>query len=279
MKPIKTLHLFPELTDELITLLKSLDSSDWLKPSPIKNRTVKDLVSHLIDGSLRRLAMQRDNFVDETNSQDINSNDELVNFIQTLNTQWISASRRLSPVMLIDFLEYSENSLIHFLKTLNPTDKAFFAVAWAGESESENWFDIAREYTEKWHHQMQIRLALNKPILMEKQYTKPLYDTFMRGLPFLYQDIPYSNEGDTIEILISGELNKKWYLIKQPTKWELLDIINSNIITTHVVIPENIAWLLFTNTDRDKIKYKDKIKIIGNKTYGLKLLEFVAVMS
>jgi hypothetical protein len=63
-------------------------------------------------------------------------------------------------------LEYSDKQFFDFLKTLNPNDKAIFSVAWAGESESENWFDVAREYTEKWHHQMQIRLALNKPILM-----------------------------------------------------------------------------------------------------------------
>ncbi|MEJ7682555.1 MAG: hypothetical protein WKG06_32810 [Segetibacter sp.] len=28
---------------------------------------------------------------------------------------------------------------------------------WAGEKKSKNWFHIAREYTEKWHHQMSSR--------------------------------------------------------------------------------------------------------------------------
>ncbi|MGD8780756.1 MAG: maleylpyruvate isomerase N-terminal domain-containing protein [Ignavibacteria bacterium] len=166
MKQIETLHLFPRLTEELLKLLQGLDTSDWLKPSPIKGRTVKDLVSHIIDGSLRKISMQRDNFVDNTNIPKINSYEDLVNHIQKLNRDWIEVSRRLSPALLINLLEYSDKQFFDFLKTLNPNGKAIFSVAWAGESESENWFDVAREYTEKWHHQMQIRLALNKPILM-----------------------------------------------------------------------------------------------------------------
>ena len=33
----------------------------------------------------------------------------------------------------------------------------------AGEAVSANWFDVAREFTERWHHQQQIRLAIGGP--------------------------------------------------------------------------------------------------------------------
>ena len=278
MKQIKTLHLFPQLTNELLRLLKSLDSSDWLKPSPIKNRTVKDLVSHLIDGSLRRLSMQRDGFLDETNSPNITSYNDLVGFIQMLNNDWINVSRRLSPTILIDFLKYSENKLLDFFKTLNPNDKALFSVAWAGESESDNWFDIAREYTEKWHHQMQIRLSLDKPILLDKEYSEPLYDTFMLALPHLYHDFTNYNNGAKIKISLTGNLSKNWVIERQPDKWKFADS-ESTDIHTMVEIPDSIAWILFTNTDRNKEKYKTNIKINGDKLIGLKLLDFITVMS
>lgn len=45
MKRIESLHLFPLLAEELLKLLRSPDHSDWLKPSPVKGRTVKGLVS------------------------------------------------------------------------------------------------------------------------------------------------------------------------------------------------------------------------------------------
>ncbi len=42
-----------------------------------------------------------------------------------------------------------------FILTLNPNDTVFYAIALAGEYESENWLNVAREYSDKWHHQMQ----------------------------------------------------------------------------------------------------------------------------
>ena len=278
MEQIETLHLFPQLSEELLRLLKELEPSDWIKPSPIKNRTVKDLVSHIIDGSLRRLSVQRDNFVDNTDVPDINSYDDIVSHIQKLNRDWMEVSRRLSPAILIDLLEYSDKQFYAFLKTLNPKDKAFFSVAWAGESESENWFDIAREYTEKWHHQMQIRLTLHKPVLMDTVYTEPLYDTFMLALPHLYRDVTNFEIGEKIKISLTGSLKKSWVIERQTEKWDFAGL-NSDDIHTSVELPDDIAWIIFTNTDRDKAKYKTTIKISGDNAAGMKLLDLVTVMS
>lgn len=277
-KQIETIGLFPQLAEELVNLLRTLNDSDWLKPSPIQGRTVKDLVSHLIDGSLRKLSIQRDGFVDKTNTPIINSYGDLVNHIQTLNSDWINVSRRLSPSILIDLLEYSENQSIEFIKTLNPNDTALYGVAWAGELESQNWFDTAREYTERWHHQMQIRLALDKPILMDTKFTEPLYDTFMGGLPYLYKDFTDFEVAEKIKISLTGTLNKSWVLERQTDKWIHTED-TSGKINTSVMLADDIAWRIFTNTDRDKEKYRSSIKTIGDRNIGLKLLDFVTVMS
>lgn len=278
MKQIETLHLFPKLTEEFLKLLREIEPSDWLKPSPIKGRTVKDLVSHVIDGSLRNISMQRDNFMDNSNIPNINSYDDLINHIQKLNTDWMNVSKRLSPEILIDFLEYSDKEFYEFIKSKNPKGKAIFSVAWAGESESENWFDTAREYTEKWHHQMQIRLALDKQILLDTEYSEPLYDTFMIALPHLYREFSNFENGTKIKISLTGKLNKSWIIEWQTDKWIFTDSLKPDIYTS-VEIPDDIAWLIFTNTDRDKEKYKTRIKINGDKSIGLKLLDLVTVMS
>jgi hypothetical protein len=277
MKPIETIHLFPTLSDHLISLLKDLDIGEWNKPSPIQGRTVKDLASHLLDGSLRRLSLQRDNYADPSGKAEIHSYSGLVAYIQQLNRDWMMATRRLSPQILIALLETSEKQLYEFLKTLNPMDKAFFSVAWAGEEESLNWFDIAREFTEKWHHQMQIRKALNRPLLMDRIYTEPLYDTFMLGLPHLYRDLADYPDGETIEFLLTG-LNKSWFLMKQSGRWILVEKPNTKAKTV-VQFSQDEAWLIFTNTDREKDKYRQKIKTEGDQKLGYKILDFVTVMS
>lgn len=278
MKQIETIHLFPQLTENLLNLLRNIDESEWLKPSPINGRTVKDLVSHIIDGSLRKLAIQRDGFSDKTNIPSIQSYGDLINYIQTLNKEWINVTRRLSPKILIDLLEYSENQFNEFIKTLDPNDTAIFPVNWAGEMESKNWFDTAREYTEAWHHQMQIRLALNKPLLMDIKFIEPLYETFMRGLPHLYNDFANIETGYIIKIGLIGTLNKYWFLERKYDNWELIEK-EPDKVDTSVKIPDDVAWKIFTNTDREKEKYKSIIKITGNDKLGLKLLDFVTVMS
>jgi len=278
MNQINTLHLFPILTEELLSLLKSLNKSDWLKSSPIEGRTVKDLVAHIIDGSLRKLSIQRDGFSDITNIPKIQSYSDLVNHIQTLNREWMNITRRLSSEILIDLLKYSENEFNRFINTLDPDGIAIYPVNWAGESESKNWFDTAREYTEVWHHQMQIRLALGKPILMETKFTEPLYDTFMRGLPHFYKDIKEVEIGYKLQVKLTGQLNKSWVIEKTQNEWKFVDIEDSFANTT-VELPDDVAWKIFTNTDREKAKYKAVIKINGDEEIGSKILEFVTVMS
>ncbi len=275
---IDTIELFPELTEKLIELLKSIKDVDWNKPSPIKGRTIHDLAAHLIDGSLRRLSFQRDGHSSSKIKVKLNSYNDLINYIQDLNRTWMDTTERLSPRILIDLLGYSEKELYNFFKTLRPKDKAIFSVQWAGEEESENWFDIAREYTEKWHHQMQIRMALGQPLLMDIKYIEPLYDTFMHGLPHLYRDMTDYPIGETIIISIMGKLNKSWYLIKNPDKWEFCTKMDSRP-NTEVEISEDDAWVLFTNTDREKEKYKSKLRIKGDSRLGSKIIDFVAVLS
>jgi hypothetical protein len=278
MKRIETLDLFPDLTSELINLLKHISTANWKRPSPIRGRTVKDLVSHLIDGSLRRLSIQRDKYESNSAKVDIKSYSDLVTYIQIMNKDWMHATERLSPEILLDLLEYSEGQLYDFFKTLDPEGQAIFPVQWAGEEESQNWFDIAREYTEKWHHQMQIRMALNKPLLMDVKYTQPLYNTFMLGLPHLYRDMTNFPSGETIQITITGNLNKSWILVKQEDKWLLVNDL-AHEVNTKVSFSEDNAWRIFTNTDRDKEKYRSRITVDGDPKLGYKLLEFVTVLS
>jgi hypothetical protein len=98
------------------------------------------------------------------------------------------------------------------LATLNPDDKSEFSVAWAGENESKNWFHIAREYTEKWHHQQQIRLAVGseQELLKEKWYF-PYLDTSVRALPHNYRNVA-GQDKDLVKFTFLGEATKSWFL-------------------------------------------------------------------
>ena len=60
LKPIRVERLMEELDRRLLDLLNDLAPSDWQRPTVAGQWRVHDVAAHLLDGNLRRLAIQRD---------------------------------------------------------------------------------------------------------------------------------------------------------------------------------------------------------------------------
>src|SRR5690242_2139628 len=187
LKPILTAHLFPKLDAMLIDLLGALAAEDWEKQTVSPKWKVKDVAAHLLDTALRCVSVSRDHYVAETPG--INSSADLASFINRLNQEGVAVYRRLSPAVLIALMEVAVNSLAEMHAARDPQAMAPYGVSWAGEEVSANWFDTAREFTERWHHQQQIRLAVNKPGIMTRELYFPVLDCFLRALPFAYRNV------------------------------------------------------------------------------------------
>jgi hypothetical protein len=86
--------------------------------------------------------------------------------VNRLNQEGVTVYRRLSPTVLIDMMKMACEQSADFHESLDPFAPAAFNVSWAGEETSLNRFDMARELTERWHHQQQIRLATSRPGIM-----------------------------------------------------------------------------------------------------------------
>lgn len=272
---INAINLMPELDKMLFKLLVELSPADWEKQTIAPKWKVKDVAVHLLDGNLRTLSMLRDGYYGEQ-PEEVNSYQDLVSFLNGLNADWVKACRRLSPNVIMELLRSSGKAYCDYLATLNLDDKAAFSVAWAGENESENWFHIAREYTEKWHHQQQIRLAVGreKELLQEKWY-QPYLDTSVRALPHHYSRVE-GEDKDLIKFTFYGETEKSWYLYYE-NGWQLLASANQPT-TCEVRIKDDYAWRIFTKG----IKKEEAItnsEIIGKQELGIKIFDMIAVMA
>ena len=272
--PIKTIHLFPVLDQLLIELLESLSAEDWNKPTLAKLWTVKDVAAHLLDGNMRTISSKQQ-FVGESPS-DINNYRDLVNYLNELNASWVKAMKRISPALLIQLLAITGNQYCEHMATLDPFAMARFPVAWAGEEQSFNWFHIAREYTEKWHHQQQIREAVNKPGIMCQDLFYPCITTFMYALPHTYRNVE-ADEGTLIEVSVSGITNGMWYLQKNVDSWTLTTNKVKPADTTIVISPD-ITWKLFTKAITPDYALQNAA-ITGNIKLGAKMFDTVAVMA
>lgn len=275
LKQIDVVALMPELDKILFKLLEGLSADDWNRQTIAPKWKVKDVAVHLLDGNLRTISMLRDEYYGDK-PDNINTYEDLISFLNRLNADWVKATKRLSPKVILNLLKSSGKEYCAYLATLNPDDKAAFSVAWAGENESKNWFHIAREYTEKWHHQQQIRLAIGEDqVLLEEKWYLPYLDTSVRALPHHYRNVEGKNK-DLVKFTFSGKTEKSWFLYYD-SGWGLINSTNQEPIS-EVKIRDDYAWRIFTK-GINKEEAIAESEIIGNQKLGLKIFDMIAVMA
>lgn len=255
-----------ELDKKLVELLGSLEQRQWHFKTVCRRWTVKDIAAHLLDGTLKRLSAGRDSFFEQTSQ--IHSQTDLLNFINEQNQYWVDAARRLSPQLIIDLLQRHQSEVHEYLSRLNLHAPALYPVSWAGEETSANWFDIAREFTERWLHQQQIRLAVGADPLTAGSLYLPFLNVCMRALPFHYRDI-IADEGTVLEISIVGQPGAIWRIVFENGNWQFDH--SDRAAGTSVYIDQNIAWLLFSKgiEPQEAVQYW---QVLGNEELGRHVL-------
>jgi uncharacterized protein (TIGR03083 family) len=271
--PILCVHLLARVDAHLIDLLQSLAPEEWDLQTVAPKWKVRDVAAHLLDTVLRKLSFVRDGWVVER--AEIRSHEDVIALVDRLNREGVVVFRRLSPPLLIDLMRRACDESARFHESLDPFAPAHFNVSWAGEAVSPNWFDTARELTERWHHQQQIRLATNRPGIMTRELYHPVLDCFVRGLPHLFRNVD-APAGTCILVEISGDCGGRWYLVKGPGAWSF-SAHPVSAPASKVSIPQDLAWLLFTKgADRDHVR--ERIAIDGNQELGANVLGLTAIV-
>lgn len=242
----QTLPLFPILDTLLLDVLRRLSPADWQRPTLAPGWTVHAVALHLLDGSLRTLSMLRDGHFAGSGPAS-GAYTDVVSYLNELNNRWVQAGQRLSPALVTGLLELTGPAYNDFLTTLDPAAPAAFAVAWAGEVESTNHFHIAREYTEKWHHQQQIRQAVGQegPLLEPGLYA-PFLATCAQALPHHYRSVA-AEPGTVVRVQITGPTAAAWFLRRTPAGWELGQNYTGAAAAT-IELDGAVAWRLFTKS-------------------------------
>jgi hypothetical protein len=272
--PIDTLHLFPRLNKMLTDFLRALPEEDWHKPTVARQWRVKDVAAHLLDGNFRRIALHRDGWAVRPGVP-INSYSDLVQYLNMLNADWIKAAKRLSPQILIELLEQTNEEVYRLFSALDPFAEAMWAVSWAGELKSYNWFDLAREYTERWLHQQQIRDAMGNEELLNKEFYHPFLTVFLQGWPHTCADLR-AEDGTLLKTTITGEGGGDWFLLQSNGQWKLSETGGQPVAET--TINGSLAWKLFSKSIR-KEDLDGGVAIKGDRQLGERILDMVSVMA
>jgi len=272
---IETAHLYEPLHAQLILLLESLTSEDWNKPTVCRGWAVRDIAAHILDGYLRRLSVLRDEQELPPPDPPIASYADLVSYLNRLNADWVAVCRRLSPPVLVDFLRTTGPQVASHVRTSDRQAPARFAVSWAGEEVSRNWFHDARDYTEHWHHQQQIREAVGAPGLTSGYWLGPGLETFMRVLPHAYRDVERA-PGEAIEVRIEGEAGGVWTLERAATSWQLRKGSHAHPLT-RLILDQDTAWRHFTKGISPE-NVRPLIKVDGDPAFAEPYYRSLAIM-
>jgi uncharacterized protein (TIGR03083 family) len=274
LEPRYVAKLFAPLHSELMALLRGLSASDWERPTVAGSWQVRDVAAHLLDGDLRKLSGHRDGHSFGPD-RPFRGYGDIVDFINEINASGVAYARRLSPRLLTDLLEVTGRWVAEFTEGLDPQAPAAISVAWAGESQSKNWMDTGREYTERWHHQVQIRDAVNAPGLLEARWLDPLLDFSVRALPPAYASTG-APEGTAIALCVNGDDRWRWTLVREAGRWELYRG-EPERAAARVVVEPAVAWRLFYNALPPE-RAREELTVQGDASLVEPLLRTRSVM-
>ena len=243
--PIDTRPYFRPVSAALVGVLRRLQPDDWARPTVAGHWVVRDVLAHLLDITLRRLSFHRDGMAPPAPTRAINAERDFVDFINDLNAQWIGATKRLSPQVLTDWYSTAGRELADWFESAPLGTPALFGVSWAGERESENWFDIGREFTELWHHQRQIRMAVGRVDEEDPRFLNAVIDVAMRGLPHALRGVAAA-PGDAITIDVTGPAGGRWTATHDGSRWRLWTGMSETASAT-IRLDAEVAWRLLFN--------------------------------
>jgi uncharacterized protein (TIGR03083 family) len=274
LSPIDTSPLFAPLHDSLMAVLRGLSNEQWNLPTIARMWRVRDVAAHLLDGDLRKLSVYRDGHRIAP-GRPFESTADLTRFLNDLNAQWIAVAQRFSPRAILDLLAATGPQVTELMHSLPLHEPSLFAVSWAGEEVSENWFDIGREYTERWHHQMQIRQAAGVALLLEPRWMRPLLDISVRALPPAFAGT-HAAEGTAVTFEVTGESGGAWTLVSGGDAWQLFCGF-SELPSAIVRSDADTAWrLLFHALSREEAAAR--VSVSGDARLAAPILDARAVM-
>jgi hypothetical protein len=119
------------------------------------------------------------------------------------------------------------------------------SVGWSGSGPSPEWLHIAREYTERWVHQQQIRDAVGRDGLKERKWLHPVLQTMLLALPRAYESVR-APTGTMVSVVVDGPAGGNWHLTRAEDRWHLAHLTGDAEAEVH--IPEDVAWRVLTRS-------------------------------
>ena len=262
-------RLFEQDRARLLRLVRALGSDEWERPTAAAPWLVRDVVAHLLGDALGRLARTRDGHGPVGPQQ----HEPLAAFIHRFNDDWVQAARRVSPRLLTGMLDFTSPQVLAMWRDID-LDAIAEPVTWAGPEPAPVWLDCARDFTEYWIHQQQIRDATGRTDDSDPAVVHLVLDTFLRAMPqtLAGHDRP---EGTTLIVAVTGPGGGQWAWQRRSELWRPVDDADgSTRMTFH---DAGALWRLCTRLIEPDEAGR-RVTVVGDRSLADAALRIVSII-
>lgn len=270
--PLDTRPLFPAERAEFTALLWNLDPAGWQRLTVCPGWRVHDVVAHVVHGYLRKLSRTRDRHAGPGPLP----GEGPPQFLARTNEEFVAAARQVSPRVLVDLLDHLGPQLDRFWPSLD-LGATGEPVSWAAPGQpAPAWLDIAREYTEFWVHQQQIRDAVGRPGANSDRLTWPVVDTFMRAVPCALRHLS-PDPGTCLHIQVTGPGGGSWTVRRREATWAVDRGWPARPADALVRLSSDALWRVATRGIPVEAA-REQAMLSGDRVLGSAMLHLVAVV-
>lgn len=270
--PLDARPLFAQERAKFIGLLQDLNPADWQRPTVCPGWSVHDLVAHVTHDYIRKLTGTRD----DHESAGPRPGESLPVFLGRVNQEFVDTAASWSPRVLIDLISHLGPQL-DALWAAADMDALGMAVFWAEpDKDAPVWLDVAREYTEYWVHQQQVRDATGRPGAGDARLAEPVTDTFLRAIPWTLRDLP-RDLGTRLQIRVTGPGGGSWTAERLTGTWAIDRGARPGQSAAVVEVPSDTLWRVATRGITVDAALA-QARITGDQELGSAVLTLVSII-
>jgi uncharacterized protein (TIGR03083 family) len=269
--PSDVRDLFERDRARLLHLLAELRPADWDAVTAAAPWTVRDVVAHLLGDDVGRLARTRDDHA----AAGPRNGESLPAFLDRINAEWVAAAARISPPALRSLLATTTPEIAALWRAAD-LQALGEPVSWAGSGPAPVWLDCARDYTEYWVHQQQIREATGRPDTGGPDAVHAVLDTFLRAVPYtLDRDRPTAPVGTSVVVRVPGTDGGTWQWQRSPAGWGWSAPRDG--ATTTITVDADPLWRVCVRMI-DPVAARAEAHVEGDETLAAAVLSTVSII-
>ena len=229
---------------ELLAFLSGLSDAEWMSTTAAPGWRVKDIALHLLDDDLGALSRVRD----ADSSGLLSGFPDHVAFINALaakNQRWVDGASGLSRRVVIDLLRWSGAQVDDYYA--NADLRSGSHVGWASDEPAPAWLDFARDLTERWVHQRQMRDAVKQQGTYTEDYIGEVLSTFVWAFPHQYR----ARAAPATQVDLDLDAGGRWHLRSLGGGRWTLEAGAAHEPTAALAMASETAWRCLTSAAYD----------------------------